>query len=82
MIKAYELTEPNSCLSKAGDNEMLFVLRAKDPTAAETIRDWVERRIAAGLNAREDDKIQEALRCAATMEGFNRPQLWSEECNS
>jgi hypothetical protein len=31
MIKNLELTNPDSCLNKAADDEMVFVLRAKDP---------------------------------------------------
>lgn len=32
MIKKDELSQPNSCMSKAHPEEMVFVLRAKDPS--------------------------------------------------
>lgn len=67
MRKRDELTDPNSCLSKARDDEMIFVLLAHDEDAPDTIRDWVARRIRRGKNQPGDAKMQEALRCAATM---------------
>lgn len=37
-------TKHNSvCLSRAADDEPIFVLRAKDPTAPEIVAAWVER---------------------------------------
>lgn len=37
MKKRDELTSQNSCLNKANDDEMIFVLRGKDPVAPKTI---------------------------------------------
>jgi hypothetical protein len=68
MRKKDELTDPNSCLSKARDDEMIFVLLARDEDAPDTIRDWVARRIRRGKNQPGDVKMQEALWCAAIME--------------
>lgn len=68
MLKRDEVGSANSCLNKACDGEMIFVLRAKDPCAGNTIRDWVARRLALGMNESSDDKIQEALACAAEMD--------------
>ena len=45
MRKQFELKDPNSCLNRAQDNEMLFVIRSHDVCAAETVRDWCQRRI-------------------------------------
>ena len=68
MRKRDELADPQSCLNKARDEEMLFVLLGRDEDAPDTIIDWVRRRIASGKNKPLDPKIQEALQCALTME--------------
>jgi hypothetical protein len=77
MIKANELTKAESCLNKAGADEWVFVLRAKDSCAPEAIRAWCQYRFARGLNVREDQKIIEALACADMME-TQRKARWSE----
>lgn len=68
MIKTEELAAADSCLNKAADDEVLFVLRAKDPTAPDTIRSWAEKRVIMGLNKIDDAKIVDALACANSME--------------
>ena len=68
MRKQFELADPTSCLNKAKDNEMVFVLLGRDVCAAETIRDWCQRRILRGKNKLEDPQIQEALSAASIME--------------
>lgn len=68
MRKRDELTNPNSCLNKAGDDDMIFVLIPSDEDAPDTIRDWVRRRIRRGKNQPGDPKMVEALENAATME--------------
>lgn len=68
MRKHKELSDPSSCMSKAHDSEMTFVLLGRDPAAPLAIRAWVEARILAGKNQRHDPQICEALRCAAVME--------------
>lgn len=68
MRKKLELTQVDSCLNKAADDELVFVLRTKDPCAPVAIRMWVEARILFGKNQRDDPKILEALECAAMME--------------
>jgi len=40
MLKRDELTNPNSCINKAEDDEPVFVLRANDELAAETVEVW------------------------------------------
>jgi len=42
MIKSLELKGP-SCLTKAADNEPLFVLRANDELAPDIVREWAKR---------------------------------------
>jgi hypothetical protein len=66
MRKRDELTK--GCMAKAGDDEMTFVLLARDEDAPDTIRDWIRRRIARGKNQPGDAKLVEAEECARVME--------------
>lgn len=68
MLKLRELSDPRSCMSRAQDYEMTFVLLARDAAAPATIRAWVDERIRLGKNAEDDPQIQEALLCAQAME--------------
>jgi hypothetical protein len=68
MLKAKELTDPASCMSRARPDEMVFVLLSRDEAAPEVIRFWVDERIARKKNVFEDPQIQEALACASYME--------------
>jgi hypothetical protein len=60
MIKREELANPNSCLNKAADDEVIFVLRGKDDAFGAAVRGWIEDRIASGKNKETDDKIVDA----------------------
>jgi len=68
MRKRDELTNPNACMFRAGNDEMTFVLLGRDAAAPETIRFWAWERIRLGKNKPDDPQIQEALACAETME--------------
>jgi hypothetical protein len=68
MFKIDELKQPESCLNRALDGEMLFVLLARDVAAPATIRAWAKERIRLGKNTLTDAQIQEALLCALYME--------------
>lgn len=68
MIKRDELRTPNSCLNNAGSEEPLFVLRAKDRRAPQTIRLWAHM----STNEQEPEKIKEALALAEEMETYRR----------
>ena len=68
MRKQFELNDQSSCLNRANNNEMLFVLRGHDICAPETIREWCTKRIIRGKNKLEDPEIQEALNAANIME--------------
>ena len=68
MIKRDEIEHPESCLSKARDDERLFVLLARDAAAPVAIRAWVAERLRLGKNQPEDAQILEALDCATRME--------------
>jgi hypothetical protein len=73
MRKSAELESKTGCLAKAWDNEMIFVLLARDPAAPAMIRAWVAERIRLGLNTDADFQIHEALNCAAIMERQREP---------
>lgn len=68
MLKIDELRDSNSCLNRARDLEMLFVLLGRDAAAPATVRFWIEERIRLGKNSRGDEKIAEAENCARLME--------------
>ncbi len=51
MIKNQELLNQKSCLNKAAPDEPIFVLRAKDKLAPQTLRHWVA--IAFGVHEPE-----------------------------
>ena len=68
MRKQFEQNDASSCLNRAKDNEMLFVLRGHDAAAPSTIRQWAQMRIVMGKNKLEDEQIQEALAVAMIME--------------
>ena len=67
MIKRDELSNPNSCLNRARDDEMVFVLLERDLAASIAILYWAKTRIQLGKNKPEDEQIQNALRCAEYM---------------
>lgn len=67
MIKKDEISNPSSCLNRATDDEPLFVLRGKDVTAPDVIRDWCFRRIDAGKNQKGDEQIKQAYALADQM---------------
>jgi hypothetical protein len=71
MIKREELSDPMSCMSRAHDDEMTFVLLGRDAAAPAAIRAWCTERVRLGKNAFGDDQVQEALRCANDMERQN-----------
>lgn len=69
MIKTKELSDPTSCLNKAKDEHLLFVMNGDtDESAPGSVRDWVRRRISSGKNKITDAKIVEALAWADTAE--------------
>lgn len=68
MLKRDELTNPASCMSRARDDEMVFVLLARDVAAPTAIRAWVQERMRLGKNRAGDDQLVEAMRCASYME--------------
>lgn len=67
MIKSEEISNPDSCLNKAGDEEPVFVLRAHDRTAPFTVRFWITQ--ARGRGAPEA-KLKEAQEIVDEMEAW------------
>ena len=67
VIKFEELTNPKSCMSRARNDEMTFVLLGRDVAAPAAIRFWCAERIRLGKNAADDPQILEALACVETM---------------
>jgi hypothetical protein len=63
MIKSAELSDPASCLGKAGDAEMLFVLLARDAAAPVAIRAWIGERLRIGKNRPDDPQIRRGAWC-------------------
>lgn len=57
----YKKDDP--CIQKALDTERLFVLMARDPSAPETVVDWIGR----SLKQQPPEKLHEALDCAIEM---------------
>lgn len=68
MRKSEELSNPRSCLNRAKDDEILFVLLGRDKDTPGTIRDWVARRVKKGKNEITDPEILEALATAEYLE--------------
>lgn len=68
MIKRKELSVIDSCLNKADDDEMIFVLLGRDDAAPAAIRFWADERVRLGKNLPDDRQIVEAFKAAAWME--------------
>jgi len=66
--KREELSNHKSCINRAREDEMVFVLLGRDPAAPAAIRAWAGLRVLLGKNKADDPQIVEALSCAETME--------------
>jgi hypothetical protein len=62
------------CYANAEPDEPMFVLLARDASAAGLVRRWAQRRqedISTGRKPLEDQKqVDEALQCADTMDAW------------
>jgi hypothetical protein len=72
MNKRDEVSNPESCWNRAKDDEMCFVLLARDITAPSVIRFWIAERLRTGKNTAGDPQIAHALECIRTMEEQQR----------
>lgn len=66
----------NGCFSAAMDDEPMFVLLARDPSAPDHVRHWATQReadIEAGRKPASDmAKVRDARECAREMEQWRR----------
>lgn len=60
--KTENLNDPSSCLSKAADDEEIFILRSKDPLFVEVVEYWAM--LAKYRGVHEDAKIHNAQQIA------------------
>jgi hypothetical protein len=60
MRKRDEMADPASCLSKAHEDEWVFVLLERDLAAPAAVRAWIAERIRLGKNQPDDPQILEA----------------------
>lgn len=74
MLKCDELKDPKSCFNKAAPEEPVFVLRAKDAVAAQTVRHWAT--MAVGVH--EPKKIESALQLADAMDTWRQRNVATE----
>lgn len=65
------------CLDKIAPDEPYFVLRAKDPLAADLVADWVDR--ASRTLLHEPDKLMEAQFCVDAMRQWRDMKLVQDE---
>lgn len=84
MIKRDELSNPNSCMSRADPEEATFVLLGRDVTAAATVQWWINMRVRLGKNAWADEQIVEAMEYTDTLINQSKDPvlartLWSLE---
>lgn len=68
--KKDEQQNPESCLSKANDDEPIFVLRGQDALSPIMVEAWI---LFARANGVAEDKLAEAEACARAMRMW-RPQ--------
>ena len=73
MRRLDELNNLNSCLNKAMNEEMTFVLLGRDAAAPVAIRAWIAERVRLGKNRPDDAQILDAERCASIMEAERCP---------
>jgi hypothetical protein len=76
MLRKQELSNPNSCLNRAADDEPVFVLRAHDPLASMAVRRWAmyyetRKRTLNQWDERAKKKHAEALMLADLMDDWH-----------
>jgi hypothetical protein len=76
MRKRLEREDQRSCFNKASEDEMVFVLLARDAAAPAAINAWVEERIRLGKNKPDDPQIIEAGKCVDEMRLFLAAYPW------
>lgn len=56
----------DTCIKKAAEDEMLFVLRAQDVTAPQTVLEWMK----INFENLPEAKLREAFECILEMKKF------------
>ena len=72
MIKRDELSNPNSCLNKAAEDEPVFVLRAQDVLAPIVVSLWAELAASHDCN---DAKVRDAEALANAMRAWPKRKI-------
>ena len=67
MKKRDELSDPNSCMSRAHDDEWTFVLLGRDLSSIVAVEAWIKDRLWRGKNTKDDPQIKEALLWCASV---------------
>lgn len=62
MKRIDELTDPTSCINKAGDDEPVFVLRANDPLAPAAVDYWANMAVGGDHDQRKIEGAREIAR--------------------
>lgn len=70
MKRLDELNQAGSCLNKAEDDEPIFVIRAKDPIGASTVRQWALEAERSGQH--RPAKVANARALATQMDDWRR----------
>ncbi len=78
MRKRQELTDPTSCMSRAREDEMTFVLLGRDRAAPIAVRAWIKERIRSGKNNWDDPQMIEARQWIETVESEQAEALCRE----
>ena len=73
MRKREEINDPNSCLNKAKEDEMIFVLLGRDEGAVAAVLAWINMRIKLGKNNPRDAQIVEAEKWIETVLSEREP---------
>lgn len=68
MRKRDELSNPDSCMNRARDDEWTFVLLGRDLAATVAVRAWIDERIRLGKNQPNDSQVLEAERWIESVE--------------
>ena len=75
LVTINESLVPDTCLSKAADDEPIFILRGHDPEASKAIEMWMI--LSAG--SIDLEKHQEAQKCADPSES-NQREIANSRC--
>ena len=80
MLKRDELSNPNSCLNRAADDEPVFVLRANDENAAPAVAAWARDYLESKggwtkMTTEQRIKYTEAIDLAGSMRIYKMQQF-------